>query len=60
GLLPQMQAFEHRLFEKKGSCDTTFVTVPLFANKQCLRDNLSTKRVFIQLTLGICSKNDKI
>ncbi|MBL4990436.1 hypothetical protein CUZ88_2672 [Enterococcus xinjiangensis] len=29
GLLPQMQAFEHRLFEIK-DCDTIFVTV-LFA-----------------------------
>ncbi len=28
-LLPQMQAFEHRLFEKK-DCDTAFVTVPFF------------------------------
>lgn len=25
GLLPQMQAFEHRLFETRG-CDKTFVT----------------------------------
>ncbi|MBC6482346.1 hypothetical protein FIU54_09805 [Enterococcus faecium] len=29
GLLPQMQAFEHRLFEKR-SCDKTFVTAPYY------------------------------